>query len=699
VAAPSALNYATNPAIYTLGQAIPANAASHLGGAVPGYTVSPVLPAGLALNSASGTLTGTPTALAAAATYTVTATNAGGSTTAALSITVKDIPPTNLFYGIPSVTYTVGTAIAPNLATHDGGAVVSFDVSPALPTGLSFNTATGAITGTPSVASSIASYTVTATNSGGSATASLSMAVNDLPPTGLTYASLTNTYTVGTAIASNAPSHGGGVVVLYSVNPALPAGLDLNAISGVISGLPSVPAAAAVYTITAANSGGSTTFGLSITVNPAVAGKTWYSATTLSLDNPGDAMNPQIAFGGAGVATAVWEQAYGAGPYGTGHGIWARSFTPATGWAPAVRLEANTTESAVAPRVAMDTAGNALVVWLQRINSTYSIWANHFTAGAGWDGAVQLDSGGVGTMADLRVAMDAAGHGVAVWIKLGTTVVSPVHAAQYQPGSGWSTASEVMADAGWIDLALNPTGAGMLVVSSADVVGTTAFSMWGIRFSTATGWGAAALLENDSTGGWDVVPSVAVDPSGDAVAVWQRYNSATGIFTTRSNRFTPSGGWGTAELIGNTTVGSSADSRIALDATGNGIAVWSQTVASGKIQIWSNRLTQGSGWGTAGLLENFRAGDSYPAQYPQVAFDPAGNAFAIWLDSGGDIQGVGYTPGTGWGTQRAMGPGTTQAPGAPQIAFDGDGNAFAIWYQVIQPSNLLQYAVWVSRYQ
>jgi hypothetical protein len=188
---------------------------------------------------------------------------------------------------------------------------------------------------------------------------------------------------------------------------------------------------------------------------------------------------------------------------------------------------------------------------------------------------------------------------------------------------------------------------------------------------------------------------------GGAVAVWQRYDKATGIFNIRSNRFTPTGGWGTAELIGTSTVGSAADPRIALDATGNGIAVWQQADAGSgaHLQIWSNRFTQGSGWGTAGLLENFRAYDNYPAQYPQVAFDPAGDAFALWLDSGGDIQGVGYTLGTGWGTQREMGPATIQAPGAPQIAFDGDGNAFAIWYQVIQPSNALQYAIWVSRYQ
>jgi len=693
-AAPSGLVYTAATAAYIKGVAITPNAPSHGGGAVISYSVSPSLPAGLSLSTSTGVVSGTPTAITASASYTVTATNDGGSTTATLSLAVTDLPPTNLVYSAPTASYTVGTTIAPNLATHDGGTVVSFNVSPSLPPGLSLNSASGSVTGTPLASAATTVYTVTATNSGGSATANLSLTVNDLPPTGLSYAFPTSIYTVGTAIAANSPSHGGGVVSLYSVSPALPAGLDLNASTGVVSGLPSVPATVAVYTITAANGGGSTTFGLSITVNPAVAGKAWYSATTLSLDNPGDALDPQLAFGGGGLATAVWEQSYGAGL-----GVWARRFTPGTGWAPAVRLEANTTESAVAPRVAMDTAGNALVVWLQRDGTYYSIWGRHFTVGSGWDAAVQLDSLGLGSMADLRVAMDAAGRGVVAWIQQGP-VKGPIHSAQYQPGAGWSPAVEVRGDAGWIDLALNPSGAGMLVVSAADTVGTVDFSMWGIPFSTATGWGAAALLENDNSGGWDNVPSVAVDPSGRAMAVWQRFDTATGLWNIRTNHFTPSAGWGTAELLTLNTLGSSsAGPRIALDATGNGIAVWSQTIASGRIQIWSNRFTIGSGWGTAGLLENFRANDSYPAQYPQVAFDPAGDAFALWLDSGGDIQGVGYTLGTGWGTQRAMGPGTTQAPGAPQIAFDGDGNAFAIWYQVIQPSNLLQYSIWVSRYE
>jgi len=55
--------------------------------------------------------------------------------------------------------------------------VVSYGVSPALPAGLSLNPTTGILTGTPTGPSATANYTVTASNSGGSATASLVMTV------------------------------------------------------------------------------------------------------------------------------------------------------------------------------------------------------------------------------------------------------------------------------------------------------------------------------------------------------------------------------------------------------------------------------------------------------------------------------------------------------------------------------------------
>jgi hypothetical protein len=142
------------------------------------------------------------------------------------SKTVSDVPPSSLTYSTNPATYTVGQTITNNTPTSSGGPVVSYAVSPSLPSGLSLNTSTGVISGTPTVISATTAYTVTATNSGGSTTATLSITVNDVPPLSLTYSTNPATYTRGQMITNNTPTSSGGQVVSYAVSPWLPAGLS-----------------------------------------------------------------------------------------------------------------------------------------------------------------------------------------------------------------------------------------------------------------------------------------------------------------------------------------------------------------------------------------------------------------------------------------------------------------------------------------
>ena len=88
-AAPAGLAYTTGTAVYTVGTPITPNSPTSTGGAVTAYSVSPDLPAGLSLDDDTGIISGTPTAVTAKASYTVTASNATGSTTATLTITVN----------------------------------------------------------------------------------------------------------------------------------------------------------------------------------------------------------------------------------------------------------------------------------------------------------------------------------------------------------------------------------------------------------------------------------------------------------------------------------------------------------------------------------------------------------------------------------------------------------------------------------
>ena len=64
----------------------------------------------------------------------------------------------------------VNSAITGYTITSSGGAIASYSISPAAPAGLTFNTATGILSGTPSSTQSATAYTITATNATGSAT-------------------------------------------------------------------------------------------------------------------------------------------------------------------------------------------------------------------------------------------------------------------------------------------------------------------------------------------------------------------------------------------------------------------------------------------------------------------------------------------------------------------------------------------------
>jgi hypothetical protein len=283
---PSGLTYSANPATYTAGASITPNTPRSGGGAVDSYSVSPQLPVALVLNASTGIISGIPSAASATAIYRVTAANRAGSTTVGVSLTVNaaPLPPGGLTYSVNPAVYTVGVVVSPNTPSSTGGPVESYSISPALPAGLSLDSSTGVISGTPSEASAATSHTVTATNSAGSTTVGVSITVNaaTLPPSGLAYSASPALYTVGAAISPNTPSSVGGSVESYSVSPALPDGLRLDSSTGVISGTPSAVSTTTIYTVTAMNSAGSATFGVSIAVGTAPAAARFISASPVT---------------------------------------------------------------------------------------------------------------------------------------------------------------------------------------------------------------------------------------------------------------------------------------------------------------------------------------------------------------------------------------------------------------------------------
>ena len=74
-----------------------------------------------------------------------------------------------------------GSVISSYTVNSTGGTIASYSISPAIGNGLSFNTTTGLISGTPTAEASAVTYTITATNTSGTATATYSLTINADP--------------------------------------------------------------------------------------------------------------------------------------------------------------------------------------------------------------------------------------------------------------------------------------------------------------------------------------------------------------------------------------------------------------------------------------------------------------------------------------------------------------------------------------
>ncbi len=240
------------------------------------------LPAGLTVNSATGLISGTPTA-AGASTVTLSASNSGGTGNATLTLAVA-APPAPVITSSTTASGTVGSAFsyqitATNSPTSYGAA--------GLPAGLTVNSATGLISGTPTAAGT-STVTLSASNSGGTGNATLTLAVA-APPAPVITSSTTASGTVGSAFsyqitATNSPTSYGAA--------GLPAGLTVNSATGLISGTPTA-AGTSTVTLSATNSGGTgnATLTLAVAAPPAPV----ITSSTTASGTVGGAFSYQIA--------------------------------------------------------------------------------------------------------------------------------------------------------------------------------------------------------------------------------------------------------------------------------------------------------------------------------------------------------------------------------------------------------------------
>ena len=262
--APMGLGYGGNRFILSIGddvQVVPTTT----GGRIVSWSVEPPLPDGLQLLQADGSIRGSPTTVQALTPHRVTATNTGGSISVDVLISVVDIPVSNLIYTPDEHDLTIGDEISVT-PTHSGGIPDSWYIEPELPSGFTFDSTNGTISGTATdLQIDWSSFTIWANNTGGSTSTSFRIRITSLAPDLISWAQTEY------ALASNESAfiivtNNGPAIDSWEIEPALPDGLVIIA-NGSIEGTPTHNIDWTEFTIWANNTGGSVGLNIWIAVH------------------------------------------------------------------------------------------------------------------------------------------------------------------------------------------------------------------------------------------------------------------------------------------------------------------------------------------------------------------------------------------------------------------------------------------------
>jgi hypothetical protein len=357
-----------------------------------------------------------------------------------------------------------------------------------------------------------------------------------------------------------------------------------------------------------------------------------------------------------------------------------------------------TTSAQNHPSVGRDSLGNLVVVWSSygQDDSEFGIFGQRFDAsGAAVGPEFQVNTYTAGRQYLPSVTVGSPGDFVVVWMSIGQDGSQQGVFGQRYAASGVPLGPEFRVNTYTTGYQYSPdvgadSAGNFTVVWASDGQDGSSYGVFGQRYASSGMAVGPEFRVNTYASGHQRQPSVAADPAGNLVVTWVsegQDGSNIGVF---GQRYASSGAAVGPEFRVNTyTTGNQYRPSVAADPSGGFVVVWQSLPQDGSDHgVYAQRY---AGSGTP-LGPEFRVNTYTPnaQQRPFIATDSSGNFVVVWqsLYQDGSIFGAfgqRYSAaGTPEGPEFRINTYTTYVQSYPAVAADPAGNFVVVWQSTDQ---------------
>lgn len=406
-------------------------------------------------------------------------------------------------------------------------------------------------------------------------------------------------------------------------------------------------------------------------VNP--LGAVWSPDTTIS---PPSSDKAQIGIDGAGNAIAIWRMFDG---FNTN--IQSAILPKGGSWSDAATISSYSGyHTQCYPQIAVNCEGSAIAIWEECKGAESTVRATILPSDGEWSSPMDISKPSLKPGQVPQIAINSSGYAVAVWKNYDGSR-NMTEAATFQFGGNWSQPVAISSSIDTYVPQIAVESSGNAVAVWLDVTNQTIQSA---TLSFGKTWGLPINLSAGGSGN----PQIQMNPSGYAVAIWERFVDS--CFAVEASTFQFGESW-SAPIVVSTPESDAFQPDVAIDSDGNIIAVFGQCSGS-DIYVQAAQLPFGGSWTSPSTLSPAGA-FSFD---PNVVIDGFGNAYAVWdRDNGYDVvvQTSILPFGGEWSAPVDL---SAYGQGAifPKIAVDMTGYAVVDWTS--NTMDVIQAAAWIS---